>query len=78
MTENAYPQIDELFSQIRLQLLQVRDYDAATADKLKSLLTQLEDCVESLVIDSLRAKSIQSRPKKTESKQKPKKRASRD
>ena len=56
MAENSYQQIDDLFSQIRLQLLQVREYDQATADKLKSLLTQLEDCVEHLVIESLNKK----------------------
>jgi len=56
MAENSYQQIDDLFSQIRLQLLQVREYDQATADKLKSLLTQLEDCVEHLVIESLNEK----------------------
>ena len=64
MTETTYEQIDDLFRQIRLQLLQVRERDAATAEELKSLLTQLEDCVESLVIDSLKLKSLESRPEK--------------
>lgn len=77
MTENSYQQIDDLFSKIRLRLLQVREHDPATAEELKSLLTQLEDCVESLVIDSLKLKSLESRPKKaTESEKRPAKRAS--
>ncbi len=72
MTEATYEQIDDLFRQIRLRLLQVRERDAATAEELKSLLTQLEDCVESLVIDSLKLKSLESRPKKVrESEKKP-------
>ena len=76
MTENSYQQIDDLFSQIRLLLLQLRGREPATADELKSLLTQLEDYVESLVIDSLKLKSLESRPKKaTESEKRPAKRA---
>jgi len=65
MEEQPYEPIDDLFRQIRLQLLQVRESDPATAEELKSLLTQLEDWVEKLVIDSLKLRSLQSTPKKT-------------
>ena len=65
MVETTHEQIDDLFRQIRLQLLRVRERDEATAGELKSLLTQLEDCVESLVIDSLKLKSLESKPEKT-------------
>ena len=64
MTENFYEQIDDLLVQIRLRLGQVRQSDPATADELKGLLTQLEDWVESLVVDSLKLKSLESRPKR--------------
>ena len=63
MTENYYDQIDDLFAQIRLRLGQVRQSDPATAEELKGLLIQLEDWVESLVVDSLKLKSLESRPK---------------
>ena len=65
MEEQPYEPIDDLFRQIRLQLLQVRESDPATAEELKSLLTQLEDWVEKLVIDSLKLRSLKSTPKKT-------------
>ena len=65
MEEQPYEPIDDLFRQIRLQLLQVRESDPTTAEELKSLLTQLEDWVEKLVIDSLKLRSLQSTPKKT-------------
>jgi len=59
MTENAYEPIDELFAQIRLKLLKVRESDPATVEELKSLITQLEVWVESLVRDSLKLKSLE-------------------
>ena len=62
MAENTHEQIDDLFVKIRLLLLQVREHDEAIAGDLKSLLTQLEDCVESIVMDSLRLKSLESKP----------------
>ena len=64
MTEDSYEQIDDLFVQIRLRLAQVRQSDPATADELKGLFTQLEDWVESLVIDSLKLKSLENQPKR--------------
>ena len=64
MTENSSAQIDDLFTQIRLRLALVRQSDPATADELKGLVIQLEDWVESLVVDSLKLKSLESRPKR--------------
>ena len=64
MTENISEQIDDLFRQIRLCLARVRQSDPATADELKGVLTQLEDMVESLVIESLKLRSLESRPEK--------------
>ena len=64
MTEHSYEQVDDLFAQIRLRLGLVRQSDPATADELKGLLTQLEDWVESLVIDSLKLKSLESQSKR--------------
>ena len=64
MTKDSSEQIDELFVGIRLQLLQIRQSDPEIVEELKSLLTQLEDSVESLVIDSLRLKSLEKAAKK--------------
>ena len=64
MTENSSEQIDDLFVQIRLCLARVRQSDPATADELKGLLTQLEDMVESLVVDSLKLRSLESWPER--------------
>ena len=54
MKQDTSKTTDELFTQIRLKLLDLRQGDPRVVEDLKSLLTQLEDCVESLVIDSLR------------------------
>lgn len=66
MTDNYYDEIDNLFAQIRLRVGLIRQSDPATADELKGLVTQLEDWVESLVIDSLKLKSLEGKPKKTQ------------
>ena len=63
MKENSYGQIDDLLGKVKLKLLKLRESDPVTVEELKSLLTQLEDFVESLVIDSLKLKSLESRPK---------------
>jgi hypothetical protein len=70
MTKDPGEQIDELFVSIRLQLLQIRQSDPEIVEELKSLLTQLEDSVESLVIDSLRLKSLEKPAKKAAEKKK--------
>ena len=64
MKESATDAVDELFTKIRLQLLKLRESDPAIADELKSLLTQLEDWVESLVVDSIKLKDLERKPKK--------------
>ena len=64
MTKDSSEQIDELFVRIRFQLLQIRQSDPEIVEELKSLLTQLEDSVESLVIDSLRLKSLEKAAEK--------------
>jgi len=64
MTQDSSEQIDELFVSIRLQLLEIRQSDPEIVEELKSLLTQLEDSVESLVIDSLRLKSLEKAAEK--------------
>ena len=70
MAENSYEQIDDLFAQFRLRLLEIRQSNPETVESLKSLVSQLEDCVERLVIDSIKLKSLEnktgmtSKPKK--------------
>ena len=61
MSQNSYEQLDELLAQFRLGVARVRQSDPAAADELKALLTQLEYWVESLVIDSLRLKDMESK-----------------
>jgi len=58
MKENTSDAIDSLFTQIRLKLSKVRESDPETTEELKSLLSQLEDQVEKLVIDSLKLESL--------------------
>jgi hypothetical protein len=60
MTDEAREQIDDLFARVRLRLLELRQGDPETVAELKSLVSQLEDCVERLVIDSLRLKSLEA------------------
>ncbi len=64
MTENSYDQLDDLFTQIRLRLALLRQSEPATTDELKGLVTQLEDWVESLVVESLKLRTLESRPKR--------------
>ncbi|MDD5591565.1 MAG: hypothetical protein PHY18_06570, partial [Dehalococcoidales bacterium] len=52
-------QMDELFVSIRLQLVKLRQSDPEVVEELKSLLSQVEDAVESLIIDSLKLKSLE-------------------
>ena len=63
MTNKSHEQIDDLFVQIRLQLLQLRQSDPEVVESMKSLMTQLEDCIESLVVDSLKLKSLEEKEK---------------
>ena len=70
MAEKSYDEIDDLFAQIRLRLGQVRQSDPSTAEELKGLMRQLELWVESLVIDSLKLSSLESRPERVTEPQK--------
>ena len=64
MTEHPYEQIDGLFRQLRLRLLDIRQSDPQAVEELKSLVSQLEDYMEQLVIDSLRLRSLESKKHK--------------
>jgi hypothetical protein len=64
MTEHPYQQIDSLFAQLRLRLLEIRQSDPQAVEELKSLVSQLEDCVEQLLIDYLRLRSLESKTQK--------------
>jgi len=52
-----------LFAEIRLKLFDIRKADPETVEELKSLLSQLEDWVQSLVMDSIRLKEIKAASK---------------
>jgi hypothetical protein len=73
MTEHTYEQIDSLFTQLRLRLLEIRQSDPQAVEELKSLVSQLEDYMEQLVIDSLRLKSLESKTPRVTTKKTPKK-----
>jgi len=64
MKERASEAIDELLAKIRLKLLKLRESDPETTDELNSLLRQLEDWVEKLVLDSLKLESLEKERKK--------------
>lgn len=64
MKESASDAIDELVTKIRLTQLKFRESDPETTADLKSLLTQLEDWVENLVMDSLKLESLEKELKK--------------
>ena len=64
MIEHPYQQIDSLFAQLRLRLLEIRQSDPQAVEELKSLLSQLEDYMEQLVIDSLKLRSLESKSQK--------------
>jgi len=70
MEENPYDEIDDLFKQIRLRLIELRENAPEAVDDMKSSLTQLEDWVEKLVVDSLHLKSLKSESGKTATAQK--------
>ena len=61
MAESSYEQIDDLFAQFRLRLLEIRRSDPEVVEELKAIVSQLEDCVERLVIDSIRLNELESR-----------------
>ena len=73
MTEHPYEEIDNLFAQVRLRLLEIRQSDPQAVEELKSLVSQLEDYMEQLVIDSLRLRSLEGRAERATQ---PKKRTS--
>lgn len=58
MAEKSFDELDELLTQIRLCLAKVRQIDPAVGEELKELFRQLEDWVESLVVDSLKLSSV--------------------
>ncbi len=60
MAEKSYEDLDDLFAKLRLGVGKVRQSDPMAAEELKSLLTQLEYWVESLVVDSLKLKGLES------------------
>jgi len=59
----AHEEVDDLFTKIRLKLLKLRESDPTTTEDLKNLLTQLEDWVEKLIVDSLKLESLERKPK---------------
>ena len=71
MSDDVAQTIDELFAEIRLKLFDIRKANPETVEELKSLLSQLEDWVQSLVMDSIRLKEIKAASKsKRQSKRK--------
>ena len=64
--ESERDSIDELLTQIRLKLVKLRQSDPATTDELKNLLTQLEDWLDKLLMDSLKLESMRKKQPRTQ------------
>lgn len=64
MKSESEQNVDELFTKLRLQVLDIRQTSPEAAQEMRSLLAQLEDMVESLTIDSIQLKNIKSQSKK--------------
>jgi cell division septum initiation protein DivIVA len=60
VTIASYEQIDDLFVQIKRYLGGINENDQTKANELKDMVNQLEYWVESLVIDSLKLRSMQN------------------
>jgi hypothetical protein len=60
METESYEELDELLAQIRLLLLRVRQSDPAMGEELKSRFSQLEFWLESLIVESLKLKELES------------------
>ena len=66
LTEDSYEQLDSLFLQIRRLLTKTSTLDQTTTIlELKRVVNELEYWVDSLVIDSLKLRSLESRIQKT-------------
>ena len=65
MTEESYEKLDDLFKEIRLSILKVRENDPENSNKLKGLIGQLELWMDSLVGDSVRLRSLAREAKRT-------------
>ena len=59
LTGHSYEQIDDLFVQTRRCLAKIAQSDQTTIDELTNLVVQLEYWVESLVVESLKLKSLE-------------------
>ena len=60
MTEESYGALDDLFKEIRLSILKVRKNDPENGNELKGLIRQLELWMDSLVVDSIKLKTLES------------------
>ena len=66
MKEDASEVIDDLFAKIGLKLLKLRESAPEATEEIKSLLTQLHDWVEKLVVDSIKLESLEKAGKQIE------------
>ena len=57
--------IDKLFYNVKLCLMEIRQSDPAVVEELKAVLRQLEDCVDSLIIDWLKLRGDTGKPEET-------------
>ena len=67
MEESKSQQIDDLFTKIRLQLVKLRESDPGVTEEIKNLIHQVEDCIEPLVLDSLKLESLERQQKQKKS-----------
>ncbi len=64
MSDDIDQNIDELFAKIRLKLFDIRQANPETVEELKNLLSQLEDWVQSLGMDSIGLREIKAARKR--------------
>lgn len=57
--------IDKLFYNVKLCLMEIRQSDPEVVEELKVVLRQLEDCVDSLIIDWLKLRGSTAKPEET-------------
>ena len=60
VTEESYEKLDDLFKEVRLSIATVRKNDPETGNKLKGLIRQIELWVDSLVLDSIKLRNLET------------------
>jgi hypothetical protein len=63
MKEQSYDDLDDLLAKIRWRVLRLRQTDPETGEELRDLFRQLELWVDSLVVNSIKLRSLTEKAK---------------